>query len=156
MKKVNLVAHFNEQLFKTDLKATDKQGILEELVNLIVENKFIRNSEIVLEMVRQREKLGSTGIGKGVAIPHGRTTATSEVIIAFGRTDTPVDFDAIDKKPVNLFFMVIAPPNDSENTYLPILGTLVTTLSHAETRKKLTHVQSYQEFLGIFTEKIYD
>ncbi len=150
MKKVNFAEHFNENLFKTNLKATDKQGILEEMVNVFVEGKFIRNPEIVLQMVRQREKLGSTGIGKGVAIPHGRTAAASDVIIAFGRTDTPVDFDAVDKKPVNLFFMVIAPPNDPDNTYLPILGTLVTLLGNAANRKKLSTVESYEEFMQIF------
>jgi len=142
---------FSEHLFIHDLKSRNKEQAISELLDLFVKEKYIRNREIVLEMLHQREKLGSTGIGKGVAIPHGRTTAASNVLIAFGKSEAGIDFDAIDGKPVHLLFMVIAPPNDEGNTYLPILGALVTMLNEKKNRDKLAKVTSFTEFLPIVT-----
>ena len=152
MVKNQLLEHFNENLFIAPMKARKKEEALSELVNLFVQKKYIRNREILLEMLHQRERLGSTGIGKGIAIPHGRTLAVSEVIIAFGRSKNPIDFDAVDNKPVNLFFMVLAPPNDEGNVYLPLLGSLVTILNDAKNRDKLMKVDTFQEFLAVFAE----
>jgi len=121
------------------------------LLDTFVMEKYIRNRDIVLEMLHQRETLGSTGIGKGVAIPHGRTTAAADVLIAFGKSDQGIDFDAIDGKPVHLFFMVIAPPNEEGNVYLPILGSLVTILNEKANRDKLMKVDTFQDFIAIIT-----
>lgn len=146
-----LQKYFHEPLFIAEMKATSKNEAIEELLDLFLETKYIRNRQIVLEMLHTRETLGSTGIGKGVAIPHGRTTAASDVLIAFGKSEAGIDFDAIDGKPVNLFFMVIAPPHDEDNVYLPILGSLVTTLNTKTNRDKLKKVKTFQEFLSIIT-----
>jgi len=86
-----------------------------------------------------------------VAIPHGRTTAAADVLIAFGKSDQGIDFDAIDGKPVHLFFMVIAPPNEEGNVYLPILGSLVTILNEKANRDKLMKVETFQDFIAIIT-----
>ena len=101
-------------------------------------------------MLRKRETLGSTGIGKGVAIPHGRTTAAMDVMIAFGKSEQGMDFDSIDKKQVNLVFMVLAPPHDENNRYLPILGKLVEVLSSVKNRNKLKKVETFDEFIQVF------
>ncbi len=151
MQGSELQKYFHEMLFKADMKATTKNDAIEELLDLFVETTNIRNRQIVLEMLHTRETLGSTGIGKGVAIPHGRTTAASNVLIAFGKSEAGIDFDAIDGDPVNLFFMVIAPPNDADNVYLPILGSLVTTLNKKSNRDKLKNVKTFDEFLSIIT-----
>ncbi|HPI72770.1 MAG TPA: PTS sugar transporter subunit IIA [bacterium] len=151
MNQSELSRYFSEHLFIPQLKAKNKEQAISELLDLFVKEKYIRNREIVLEMLHQREKLGSTGIGKGVAIPHGRTTAASHVLIAFGKSDAGINFDAIDGKPVHLFFMVIAPPNDEGNTYLPILGALVTLLNEKNNRDMLAKVKSFAEFLPIIT-----
>jgi len=140
---------FSENLFIESMQAKNKEQAINELLDLFVREKYIRNREIVLEMLHQREKLGSTGIGKGVAIPHGRSTAVSSVLIAFGQSEAGINFDAIDGKPVHLFFMVIAPPNDEGNTYLPILGALVTILNEKRNRERLSKVKSYAELLPI-------
>jgi PTS system nitrogen regulatory IIA component len=151
MQRTELATHFRENLFIAELRATSKKEALGELLDLFVHEKYIRNRDIVWEMLNQRETLGSTGIGKGVAIPHGRTTAASNVFIAFGKSTKGIDFDSIDKKPVHLFFMVIAPPHDEGNIYLPILGTLVTILNDKNNRDRLSEVNSYAEFLPIIT-----
>ncbi|HNR68886.1 MAG TPA: PTS sugar transporter subunit IIA [bacterium] len=149
MRKSELASHFNPALFIPELKATDKEAVLKELLDLFVKEKHIRNSAIVLEMLHQREKLGSTGIGKGVAIPHGRTVAASDVLIAFGKSTAGVPFDAMDGKPVHLFFMVIAPPNDEGNVYLQILGSLMPILSDAENLQRMKAVREYNEFIEV-------
>ena len=151
MLNTDLVHLFNENLFLPKLKATNKEEVLEELLDLFVKKNIIRNKQIVMEMLHQREKLGSTGIGKGVAIPHGRTTAAIEVYIAFGKTSNGIDFDSIDGEPVNLFFMIIAPPNDDENKYLPALGSLVTILKNDTNRTKLQKITTYPELISILS-----
>ena len=151
MEKSDLSKYFHEALFLSEMKASNKDDALEELLDLFVQEKYLRNKDIVLEMLKTRETLGSTGIGKGIAIPHGRTTAASDVLIAFGKSTNGIEFDAIDEKPSHLFFMVIAPPQDEGNAYLPILGSLVTTLNEEENREKLLQVSSYDEFLPIIT-----
>jgi len=149
MEKVELVSYFNESLFIPALRARTKEGVLEELVERFVEAKFLRNQTIALEMVHRREQLGSTGIGHGIAIPHGRTTAASEVMIAFGCSKSGVDWQAMDGKPVHLVFMVLAPPQELNNRYLPILGRLVEVLSEAHHRDKFHSVSTYSDFINL-------
>ncbi|HNW59968.1 MAG TPA: PTS sugar transporter subunit IIA [bacterium] len=151
MHRSELARYFKDNLFLAGLKSGSKEDAIAELLDIFVQEKYIRNRDIVLEMLHQRETLGSTGIGKGVAIPHGRTTAAADVLIAFGKSEAGIDFDAIDGKPVHLFFMVIAPPNDEGNVYLPILGSLVTILNEKANRDKLQKVATYQDFLSIIT-----
>jgi len=146
MDRVELVQYFKENLFSPSLSSTTKHEAIEEIVDMFVKNNIIRNREIVIQMLRQRESLGSTGIGKGVAIPHGRTTAAPDVLIAFAKSDQGVDFDAIDGKPVHLIFMIIAPPHEVSNVYLPILGTLVTILKDNKNRKNLLKCNTFEEF----------
>ena len=105
MLKAELKKHFDKNLFLADLQSDTKKQVLEELLDLFVSNGYIKDREVVLEMLHQRETLGSTGIGNAIAIPHGRTTAAADVIIAFGRSSKGIKFDAIDKKPVHLIFI---------------------------------------------------
>lgn len=148
MQRHELRGHLRQALFIPFMKATTKDQVLEELLDLFVSERYVKNKQLVLEMLRQREMLGSTSLGKGVAVPHGRTTATTDVIIAFGRSEKGVDFDASDDKPVTLFFMVIAPHNDEGNIYLPILGSLVTILKDTKKRNALNRVTTFEELVA--------
>ena len=152
MDKHDLTAYFDEDLFLPDLKAKTKEEALLEMVEQLTEAKSIKSKEIILELLHQREQLGSTGIGKGVAIPHGRTTSVSDIMIMFGKSTDGIDYDAIDGKPVNLIFMIIAPPQDENNMYLPILGKTVEMLSKSKHRKKLMEVESFQEFIDYLSQ----
>ena len=149
MERSELVHLFQESLFLDHLEADSKENVLSEMLELFVNEKIVKNQQIVMEMLRQRETLGSTGIGKGVAIPHGRTTAAADVHIAFAKSEKGIEFDAIDQKPVHLFFMIIAPPLDEENKYLPALGNLVTLIKDNKIREQLLKVTSYSEFISI-------
>lgn len=150
MEREELTSYFSENLFIADLKATTREESLSELADLFVESKRVRSKQIVMEMLGKRETLGSTGIGKGVAIPHGRTTAALDVQIAFGKSEAGIEFNAVDKKPVKLIFVVIAPPHDQNNRYLPVLGKLVEILHEASNRKKLLKVNTFEDFIQVF------
>ncbi len=149
MTRPELAKLFEENLFIPELKSKDKEEALSELLDLFIDAKLIKNREIILEMLHQRESLGSTGIGKGIAIPHGRSTAVEDVHIAFGKTDDPIDYDAIDKKPVKLFFMVLAPPQEHTSKYLPALGKIVEIVNDAKNRRKLAKVATFEEFVAV-------
>ncbi|MBN2013242.1 PTS sugar transporter subunit IIA [candidate division KSB1 bacterium] len=152
MDKQDLIKYFDEELFLPDLKAKTKDEALLEMVERLAEAKSIKNKDIILGLLHQREQLGSTGIGKGVAIPHGRTTSVSDIMIMFGKSADGIEYEAIDDKPVNLIFMIIAPPQDENNMYLPILGKTVEMLSKSKHRKKLMEVESFQEFVDYLTQ----
>lgn len=152
MDNEDLIFYFNEQLFLPDLKATTKDGILKEIVDQFVNVKYLKHSDIVLEMLKKREVLGSTGIGKGIAIPHGRTTSVSDIMIAFGKAKTGIEYDSIDGKPVQLIFMIIAPPQDENNMYLPILGKMVEILSKSKNRNKLLEAETFEEFIEVISK----
>ncbi len=147
MENRELAQYFREELFIPNLQATNKKESFNELAELFVNNKMVRSKDIVLEMLNQREMLGSTGIGKGIAIPHGRTTAALDVQIAFGKSPKGIAFKAVDKRPVKLIFVVIAPPHDENNRYLPVLGKLVEVVHNEVNRKKLMKVQTFEEFI---------
>jgi len=152
MRREELIPFFHEELFIPKLKAKTKDQVLVEMVEKFVEAKFIRDRNVVLELLRRRESLGSTGIGKGVAIPHGRTTVAPDVMIAFGRSEKGIDFDAIDAKPVYLVFLVLAPPQEENNRYLPTLGKLVELVADRKVRTKLAKVEDFQGLVVLFRE----
>ncbi|MEO0145061.1 MAG: PTS sugar transporter subunit IIA [candidate division WOR-3 bacterium] len=112
----------SEERVKIGMKAKDKDSALEELVSLL--NLPDNSKQIILDALKKRELIGSTGIGKGIAIPHTRSTVVNEVYLAVGISKEGVDFQAVDNQPVHLFFLLIAPPNDPGSTYLIVLGKI--------------------------------
>jgi PTS system nitrogen regulatory IIA component len=145
MKPNELAEFFHESLCIFDLKASDKHGVLTEMVKCISENLHFKDKDLLLDMLINRESLGSTAIGKGVAFPHGRSLAIQELTVLFARSAEGVDFNALDSKPTHLFFLIIAPPQDKENLYLQVLGHLVELIKSAALRKKLMEVKTFSE-----------
>jgi len=152
MTNEELVKYFDEQLFLPNLKSETKNELFEEIVDQFVKVKYLKNRDIILEMLFQRERLGSTGIGKKIAIPHGRSTSASDIMIAFGKTEKGIDYSSIDGKPVQLVFMIIAPPQDEDNMYLPILGKMVEILSKTKNRNKLLEAETYDDFIEVISK----
>ena len=113
---------FSEDAIKLELEGESKDDILKELIALL---KLDDKSEgMLFKMLKRRENLGSTGIGRGIAIPHCRSLVVNKLRVAFGRKPRGVDFKAIDEKPVNFFFLIVAPPLEVSNQYLPVLGKI--------------------------------
>ena len=152
MTNEELVNYFDEQLFLPDIQAKTKDDLFEEIVDQFVKVKYFKNKNIILEMLHQRERLGSTGIGKKIAIPHGRSTSASDILIAFGKSKEGIDYDSIDRKPVHLIFMIIAPPQDENNMYLPILGKMVEILNKTKNRNKLLQAETFDDFIEIISK----
>jgi PTS system nitrogen regulatory IIA component len=145
MKPNELAEFFHESLCIFDLKASDARGALTEMVGCIGDNLHFKDKDLLLDMLINRESLGSTAIGKGVAFPHGRSLAIQELTVLFARSTAGVDFNALDSKPTHLFFLIIAPPQDKENLYLQVLGHLVELIKSAALRKKLMEVTTFSE-----------
>jgi len=127
-----------------DLKAKDKKKALEELAETIVNTRPSLDKDSLVKVLLERERLGSTGIGDGVAIPHGKFHGISEPVISFGRSLKGLDFDAMDGQPVFLFFLLVAPEN-SASVHLKALARIAKLLKNSSFRKTLMEIQSRQE-----------
>ncbi len=149
MTSQELASYFREPLCIFDLKATNKRDALAELVDAVCADRDIRDRDLILEMLLNRESLGSTAIGKGVAFPHGRTLAVRELSIVFARSIAGVDFDSIDKQPTQVFFLIIAPPQDRDNLYLQVLGRIVDLIKDDATRDRIMNVSSVADLKSI-------
>lgn len=146
----DLVSYLQPDLFIPDLKARGKTDAISRMVAHLVQIRRIRDGRIVLEALKTRERLGSTGIGRGVAVPHSRSTVTECLTLLFARSVEGIEFNAIDDKPVHLFFMLLAPHQDRNNEYLPLLGKVVEVTRDANVRKKLLKVTSVEEMAAVF------
>lgn len=124
------------ELIKIPLETTKKETVIEELVDLLEENKKISNKKAVLDAVLEREKVMSTGVGQGIAIPHGKTESAEAVAAAMGISPKDIDFQAIDEQPVHIVFLLIAPPNET-GLHLKALSRVSRLLSKESFREKL-------------------
>ena len=149
---IRLSEFFEEDLFLPAIQATDKEGVLQALVDSLVAAERIQHGDVLMEMLRQRERLGSTGIGRGVAVPHGRSLAITRLTVVLGVVPDGVEFDAIDKKPVNLVFLIVAPPQERTNLYLPVLGKIVETVKSAKARRRILKAADFDEVIEILEE----
>ena len=149
---IQLSEFFEEDLFIPELRSSTKSEVLKEMVEALVRSGRLQRGDLLLEMLDQREKLGSTGIGRSVAVPHGRTLAISRLTVVFGRSTEGVDFDAVDGKPVHLVFLTVAPPQERSNLYLPVLGKIVETVKSAKTRRRLLAAADFNEVAEILEE----
>lgn len=137
-----------------NMKATNKTEAITELTKLLEKSGKIENTEKTLEALKEREKLGSTGIGKGVAIPHAKTEFASDLVIAFGISKQGINFNSVDDEKVNLFFAFASPLKNSQ-TYLKILARISRLIRNDDFREKLLGAQTSQEILELidFEEK---
>ncbi len=138
---------FDRSAVDLNLKGSTKDDILRELVGLLrLDDK---NQSILFKMLKRRENLGSTGIGRGIAIPHCRSLVVDRLRVAYGRRAAGVDFNAIDSQPVHDFFLIVAPPLEVSNQYLPVLGKLAQFAKVPEISGRLAEVKTAEEFLDL-------
>ncbi len=127
-----------------DINAKEKFQMINELVKALKINKD--KEEMLINAVIQREKIGSTGIGNGIAIPHTRSMVVKNLMVAIGRPVKPIDFGALDKKKVNLVFLLVAPPYASKREYLILLGKIAETFNEISTDEKLFSIDNEKDF----------
>lgn len=142
---------FSEDAVQLELQGTNKDEILKELIGLL---KLDDKSEgMLFKMLKRRENLGSTGIGRGIAIPHCRSLVVNRLRVAFGRKASGVDFKAIDDKPVNFFFLIVAPPLEVSNQYLPVLGKIAQFSKESDVPGRLLEITQPAQFMAMLEEK---
>ena len=152
MDVAEVLKHTSPELFLPELKTTDKQETLATLVDALIEATDIKNPEAILQMLQSRENLGSTAVGPGVAFPHGRTLAVQRLTILIAKSKDGVDFDSEDGDPTHLFFMLIAPPQDTGHQYIKSLAALIDRIQDADLRDKLMAADDYETFCSVMKE----
>ena len=142
---------FSEEAIKLNIEGTTKDDVLKELIGLLgLDDK---NEAMLFKMLKRRENLGSTGIGRGIAIPHCRSLVVSKLRVAFGRKRAGLDFKAIDDKPVNFFFLIVAPPLEVSNQYLPVLGKIAQFSKDLDVPERLLSISEPSEFMDLLKDK---
>ena len=142
---------FSLDAVQLELQGTTKDDVLKELIGLL---KLDEKSEgMLFKMLKRRENLGSTGIGRGIAIPHCRSLVVNKLRVAFGRKPGGVDFKAMDDKPVHFLFLIVAPPLEVSNQYLPVLGKIAQFGKEADVPEKLAALTSPEDFMKLLADK---
>ncbi len=142
---------FSPDAIKLDLEAETKDDALKELVSCFGLDE--KSEGILFKMLKRRENLGSTGIGRGIAIPHCRSLVVTRLRVAFGRKTSGLDFKAIDEKPVRYVFLIVAPPLEVSNQYLPVLGKIAQFGKEASVPDALATLSAPEDFIALLEEK---
>src|SRR5829696_5232865 len=148
---MHLKDFFSADAINLHLRGGYKDDVLAELVGLLRMDE--RSSGTLLRIIQRRENLGSTVIGRGIAIPHCRSLVVSRLRLAFGHRNEGVEYQAIDSKPVCNFFLIVAPPLEISNQYLPVLGKIAQFAKEPDVPDRLGSVRSSDDFLRLLKEK---
>jgi len=140
-----------EETILPSLNALTKEGVLLELADLLAFQFPFLDKQAVFKTLMERERLGSTGIGEGIAIPHGKMKGQNEMFVCFAKSSDGVQFESIDGRPAHLFFLLLAPEEAAE-PYLRVLGQITRFLKRGDIRAKLMKATSAPEIMTIFTE----
>lgn len=143
---MKLVEFFAPDEIDLDLDAETKEEALKELLEHLSVNE---KSEELFRLLKKRENLGSTGIGKGVAIPHCRSLVVDRLRVVYGRKAGGLDFEAVDGKPVHHFFLIVAPPIEISNQYLPVLGKIAQFCKNPKNLSRLDEIDSAEKFFKV-------
>ena len=141
----------DKRMIISHLISSDKVGVLRELVRALARVEKEVDEERMLEILLERESLGSTGIGEGVAIPHGKSKDVKKLLASFGRSLPGIDFQSMDGKPAHLFFLLVAPEN-SAGIHLKALARISRLMKDQTFRKRLMETNSAEEIHALFSE----
>lgn len=142
----------NKDCIITDLTSRSKKDVIHELVDAVTKVDERIDPDSLVEILLEREKLGSTGIGDGVAIPHGKFPNIDTLRASFGRSRQGIDFDALDGKPSHLFFLLVAPDN-SAGAHLKALARISRLFKDNSFRENLQIADTKQQLFDIITEE---
>jgi len=146
---MKLVEFFAPDEVDLDLDAEGKEEALRELIGLLSVNE---KADELFSLLKKRENLGSTGIGKGIAIPHCRSLVVDRLRVVYGRKPEGLDFAAVDGKAVHHLFLIVAPPIEISNQYLPVLGKIAQFCKNPKNLARLDEVESEAEFFEVLEQ----
>ena len=142
----------DEKFILTDFKSEDKEKIINELIDLYKGSDKVNDLEKVRSAVLEREKIMSTGVGKGFAIPHGKTNAVNDVIASFGKTGSDIGYDALDGNPVHLIFLLVG-RDDMVSKHIKLLSRISRMMNKDEFRDRLINAESKKDIIEIFKKE---
>jgi len=142
---------FSPETIALPLHAISAEGVLPALVSLLRLDE--RSADTLLRILRRREELGSTGVGRGIAIPHSRSLVVNRVRLAYGYLPAGTAWQAVDDRPVHHFFLIVAPPIEVSNQYLPVLGKIATFAKEPDVPERLSQLTSAEGFFKLLEEK---
>jgi len=146
-----LVDLISEEVVKVPLASSDKPGVLRELLEILRDAGMIDDFDRVLEAIYKREELGSTGLEEGIAVPHAKTDAVKSLTIAIGISPQGIDFHSLDGKPSQLFFLMLAPTNQS-GPHIEALAEIAKLSKSRAFCNMLIYAQSAKEIVALFRE----
>lgn len=149
---MKIMDFLNEKAVTANLQAADKDGTIKELVDLLYKAGCIREKEKMCKILMNREALGSTGIGQGVGIPHGKCDGVKELVAAFGLSQKGVNFDSLDGEPVHIFFLLVA-PEDSAGPHLKALARISRLLKDKIFRESLKQCKDEKSILKLIEDE---
>lgn len=150
---IKITDYINENLISLELKSKNREEVLVELSELLEKsNNILASNNDIYKALIDREKLGSTGIGKGVAIPHAKTECVKSLTVAFGVSRKGISFNSLDDEDVNLFF-VFASPNKDSQIYLKVLARISRLIREEEFRTRLYNCKTSKEVITCIAEK---
>ena len=141
----------HKEAILVNLEAQDKKGILEELVAPVARISGVNHKDLV-RVLMERERLGSTGIGGGIGIPHGKLNDLKSLVLGFGLSRQGIDFESIDGKPTHIFFLLVA-PEDSTGLHLKVLAQISRTLKNELFRERLLNAADRDEIVSVIEEE---
>jgi PTS system fructose-specific IIC component len=136
----------------TEFKSENKDDVINELVDLLKGDERVTDLEEIRKCVFEREEKMSTGVGKGFAIPHGKTNSVTDILAAFGKSEKPIDYNSLDGEPVHLVFLLIGKENLLAK-HIKLLSRISRMMNNEEFRKRLVQAESKESILKLFQEE---
>jgi fructose-specific phosphotransferase system IIA component len=149
---VNVSDLLNDDLVETGLAASSKEDLIEKMIDLLAHSKNVVDKEKVREAILERERIMSTGVGNGFAIPHGKSDGVSDLCAAFATTAEPVDYQSLDEQPVRLVFILVT-RGTMVGPHIKVLSRMSRLMNKEDVRKRLLHASSPADVLSIFHEE---
>ncbi|HSG29703.1 MAG TPA: PTS sugar transporter subunit IIA [Candidatus Krumholzibacterium sp.] len=147
MGSVKLASFFEEDLCIFSLRSKKKLSVLQEMVRHLAGAGRISDEQFIMEMLKNRESLGSTGLGNGVAFPHGRSLAIKKLTVLFARSSHAIDFEAQDGQDTRIFFLILAPSDKGADTYLALLSELIGLIQKPDKLEKLLEAKNFESLI---------
>jgi fructose-specific phosphotransferase system IIA component len=142
----------NESVVRTNLPGSSKEEIINAMIELAASQKQVTNKEMMRTAILEREKIMSTGVGSGFAIPHGKTDAVSDIVAAFAITAQPIDYQSLDDQPVRLVFLLVGRDN-MVGPHIKLLSRISRLMNKEDFRKQLLEAETPKDILEIFRQE---
>lgn len=148
---MNILEILNQDLIDMELEAKNKDDVINTLSTMLYKKGNIKNLERFIEAIYERERIGETGMGNHIAIPHGLTPEVVNASVAIGKVKKPIEWESLDDEPVELIFLIAASTDELEKTHLQMLSQLASVLAYKEHVDGLMQCQNNKDFLTLFT-----